>query len=599
MQYTQNYSLKKPDGTDVVNISDLNNNADIIDAELAKRLLNTGGITAFLSGTDANKPTAGTAGRIYFATDTQIVYFDTGSAWQKTGIANWKDIIGTPSTFTPSAHKSTHATGGADALTPADIGAVNKAGDTMTGALFALGSANEIGVGTTLSPGPQNGTIRFTSNGNTGTSGAYIEYYPPSSGDTTRILNITGNNASNLDYLKIAANIVTVNGNTVWHAGNTHKTTHAIGGSDVLLPTDIGALTVLSTSKTINVPNDYATLQAALDSLKNVWIPKDVTVTIQVAAGNYAITSPITINHPCGNQIQIIGANPVKTTISSIGTVSGSAGNYSVPINVASAAGMAVGQIVIVSNVTGSGNYSVINGAWKITAISGNQITVTNTFQGSSFPSVSVSGGNVACLQTIIQANGCHGIVLSGGTTLGNISNVAIIGNGTAGYNGLYVGYVPISGNIYDSPAIISYGTNLGINGFGNSGVFINNHGSLLAGLIASSNNGSNGFVAGQGSTIYAISPLISTGNKISGFIVSNGSSISASSSTASGNGTYGFAATAGGAIYATNSTASGNANSDYYVWLESSIYASGYAGSPAFSPAINTVGNQNSIIST
>ena len=34
--------------------------------------------------------------------------------------------------FTPSAHKSTHASGGSDALTPADIGAVNKAGDTMT-----------------------------------------------------------------------------------------------------------------------------------------------------------------------------------------------------------------------------------------------------------------------------------------------------------------------------------------------------------------------------------------------------------------------------------------------------------------------------------
>ena len=37
MQTTVNYGLKKPEGTDVVNINDLNDNADAIDQELKKQ----------------------------------------------------------------------------------------------------------------------------------------------------------------------------------------------------------------------------------------------------------------------------------------------------------------------------------------------------------------------------------------------------------------------------------------------------------------------------------------------------------------------------------------------------------------------------------
>jgi parallel beta-helix repeat protein len=40
----------------------------------------------------------------------------------------WNDVQGKPSNFTPSAHKSTHASGGSDALTPSDIGAETPAG---------------------------------------------------------------------------------------------------------------------------------------------------------------------------------------------------------------------------------------------------------------------------------------------------------------------------------------------------------------------------------------------------------------------------------------------------------------------------------------
>ena len=41
MQTTTNYKLKKPDLTDVVDIQNFNDNADIIDSELSKRALKT------------------------------------------------------------------------------------------------------------------------------------------------------------------------------------------------------------------------------------------------------------------------------------------------------------------------------------------------------------------------------------------------------------------------------------------------------------------------------------------------------------------------------------------------------------------------------
>lgn len=49
----------------------------------------------------------------------------------------WAGVTGKPATFTPSGHKASHASGGSDAISPADIGAVSKAGDTMTGTLIA------------------------------------------------------------------------------------------------------------------------------------------------------------------------------------------------------------------------------------------------------------------------------------------------------------------------------------------------------------------------------------------------------------------------------------------------------------------------------
>jgi hypothetical protein len=45
------------------------------------------GLVLVQAGSDANKPAAGTAGRMYYATDTTILYYDNGASWVEMGRA--------------------------------------------------------------------------------------------------------------------------------------------------------------------------------------------------------------------------------------------------------------------------------------------------------------------------------------------------------------------------------------------------------------------------------------------------------------------------------------------------------------------------------
>lgn len=68
-------------------------------------------------------PATGSTGKLYVAQDTGKVYRWSGSAYVEVSGSDWSTITGKPSTFAPSTHAASHATGGADAITPANIGA--------------------------------------------------------------------------------------------------------------------------------------------------------------------------------------------------------------------------------------------------------------------------------------------------------------------------------------------------------------------------------------------------------------------------------------------------------------------------------------------
>ena len=120
---------------------------------------------AVLEGLDASKPaaSAGTIGRLYFATDTGKVYRDNGSAW----VERANDLqLGTTATTatagndsrlsdarTPTAHATTHQSGGSDAFT----GIVPASAFAPAGLTGATAASRYVGA--TASGAPASGTF--------------------------------------------------------------------------------------------------------------------------------------------------------------------------------------------------------------------------------------------------------------------------------------------------------------------------------------------------------------------------------------------------------------------------------------------------------
>ncbi len=287
---------------------------------------------------------------------------------------------------------------------------------------------------------------------------------------------------------------------------------------------------------TLNVTSDFATITAALDHIQNLWIPKGATITISVAAGTHAVASAITVVHPCGKQIKIEGATPVSTTITSVGAVTGSTGNWSVPITVSSAAGISIGQYAIVKNTTGTGDFYTLAGVWEIINVAGSVVTVKNTSRKTVFPTFTGTGGDFVVPPTILSCTG--GGIYVYDNPIGELKNLIIKGGVVS--SGIYAG---------GSGAQITVGDNVGVSGFF-WGIHAEEAGSIFANYLYASNATSHGLMAQKSGSIDSETQTISTGNTSDGIATNTSSSIIAFGAVTAGNGVDGIWAAAGSIVY-------------------------------------------------
>lgn len=254
---------------------------------------------------------------------------------------------------------------------------------------------------------------------------------------------------------------------------------------------------------------DYTTIADAIDAYKSTWIPRGVTLTFSLAAEIFTVTESILATNPTFENARIVGATPISLSITSVASSSGSAGAWSYVLNVASTAGLAVGQLVCIKAPSGGTNPNRLLGCHRITAIGSGQITVSVLTKTNNQASGAVTATAVVLTSVVYTATNNIAVMyicgrLGGGrpspsTVIAGIGNVGFATTGTTGSTAILVtrgvldimgGVVGVHGPFYVGVQVSDSGTctvtynnttNLFVSGGGYAALLSINSGTILA----------------------------------------------------------------------------------------------------------------------
>jgi len=301
-----------------------------------------------------------------------------------------------------------------------------------------------------------------------------------------------------------------------------------------------------------SIGNPWLTIGKALSYLADKWIEKDNFVTINVGDGNFAISSSLTIKHPCGDRITITGTNTHDKTLSSIQSSSGSAGAWSYVLNVNTVTNIAVNDYVLIRGPANGTRPEFIAGCHEVTNVDAvnTRITIAVKHKHTSVASGSVTG-TVTCVKTRVTVTGVDGLVVDPNHTLGFMDKVVFVGDATATKSGILSGHGLAAANTH-----LWVGNNVGVVNF-QYGVQV--VGGSFRGNIIASGCVSDGARTFAGAKIYASSGITATGCGAFGVFATLNGSIYCPASRLTGNSDSGAGASAGGVVSCPSAHLTGN----------------------------------------
>lgn len=297
--------------------------------------------------------------------------------------------------------------------------------------------------------------------------------------------------------------------------------------------------TILS-SRTINIPGDYPTLQAAWEWLMTKRLQPDVTITINMAPNDYSHDAAM-LGHPDGRRINVIGAPLV--------------GGFP-----AMADWQVTGFSPAQRAADNAANLAMMRARFP-TRINCSKIFLdirTGGF-GPNLSNVLVDGtgsGVVGCYwydtlmdytNLALYGFSINAVLTNGGQVRG--SNFAAFGS-TSGF-GLQVS---------DSSMLKILGTGAVLSNF-SSGVYCKRGGQIEASVVRASGNNGHGFHSDDHGQIEASNGSLADMNSLAGVRAVNGGEVACSSITSQLNGTFGLQADAAGEIVAFSAQILNNVN--------------------------------------
>lgn len=334
---------------------------------------------------------------------------------------------------------------------------------------------------------------------------------------------------------------------------------------------------------------DFTDLDAAFDYIDAALVYSGATISVTVKDGIYSHSAPLRATSYNFLPVYVSAENVYTKTVSSIQGASGSAGAWSLELNLDTVTNIAVNDWVLITAPTGGTKPTFLAGAHKVTAVDAvnSRITIESKHKNASAPSGAVSA-TATILKVILSFTGCDGIQVYNNVTMGAFQNVMFVGDSTATKIGISVqdgsrlfvgGKVGVSGFDYNVFAL--YGAEINGNGiivssdavnFGfrasDSGII-----SLAAGAV-SSGSGQIGVSADRGGQIY-LPGLIATGCTQQGIYAESLGSIicGATGGISSGNNTRGVETKTRGYVNPAEITLSDNtqvdSRSNLYDYLE------------------------------